>query len=129
MSQSPHRSQRATVLVSVVLAMVVVQLAVLGAAFLGSREISLTTTRVQGARAFYACEGGANMAMRELQNSVDYDADGKIGGVSDDANSANNPTLGTATFVGVLTTSGATTTITITATAMDAQRTIVMDLQ
>lgn len=109
--------------------MVVVQLAVLGAAFLGSREISLTTTRVQGARAFYACEGGANMAMRELQNSVDYDADGKIGGVSDDANSANNPTLGTATFVGVLTTSGATTTITITATAMDAQRTIVMDLQ
>lgn len=125
----PRHQRRATVLVALVVALIVIQLLVIGAAIMGSREIALTNTRVEGTRAVYAAEACANMAAREVVASIDYDSDGKIGGVSDDANSNNNPALGPATFVGVMTTAGSTTTVTITATCAGSQRVVVMDMQ
>lgn len=125
----PRHQRRATVLIALVVALIVIQLLVIGATIMGSREIALTNSRVEGTRAVYAAEAGANMAAREVIASIDYDSDGKIGGVSDDANSGNNPALGTASFVGVQSSAGGTTTITITATTTRAQRVVVMDLQ
>lgn len=45
--------------------------------------------------AFYAAESGVEMAVRELNASPpnDFDSDGTIGTISDNGNSADNPTL------------------------------------
>src|ERR1051325_9365193 len=48
--------------------------------------------------AFYAAESGLEYAQRELKIASDLDGDGTIGSISNDANSANDPGLGTGTF-------------------------------
>lgn len=124
---SPRK--RGTVLVAVVAALVVLQLAVIGATLIGARQQDVLANTIQGTRAFYAAEAAANMSLRELQNGVDYDADGVLGGISDDGNSSNDPSLGVARFRATRSVSGATTTITVIGTSGAAQRSIQIQLQ
>ncbi len=85
-------------LVAVLIALVILQLAIVGVVTLGAREQDLTVDRIEGARAFYAAEAGANMAIREWMTSTDHDGDGGIGTISNDNNESNDPELGSARF-------------------------------
>lgn len=76
------------------MAMVVVQLAVVGAVLGGARDQDLSVLRVEGARAFYAAEAGANMAVREWITQIDADGDGGIGTISNDGNENTDPSVG-----------------------------------
>ena len=98
LDRTPIRTRRGTVLVAVLIAMVVVQLAVVGAVLGGARDQDLTVLRIEGARAFYAAEAGANMAMREWITQTDADGDGGVGTISNDGNENNDPALGNARF-------------------------------
>ena len=79
-----------------VIALVMLQLTIVGVVVAGARDEDLTVQRVDTHRAFYAAEAGANMAMREVILNVDADSDGAIGTISNDGNAANDPALGTA---------------------------------
>jgi hypothetical protein len=84
--------------VAVVL-LLIANLVVIGAVLGGSRDHDLTIRRIETVQAFYAAEGGMNMAIRELMQGSDEDGDGTVGSISDDGNDANDPALGQARVV------------------------------
>ena len=89
----PRRSAAAVVMIVMLLLINVIIIAVvLG----GSRDHRLTERRVETVQAFYAAEGGMNMAIRELVENSDEDGDGTIGAISDDSDAGTDPTLGSA---------------------------------
>jgi len=90
-----NAQRRGVVAVAIVAAMVVIGLVVLGIVVAGAESSELTARRADGMRAFYAADAGVNMAMREVILGADEDADGTIGTISNDGNSANDPQLGT----------------------------------
>ena len=110
------------------MALIVLQLVVVGIVLLGAREQNLTTLRLEASKAQYAAEAGMNMALREIYDSADEDGDGTIGSISNDGNSANDPTVNGASIVVTMTVSGSTTTITSTARTTNAKRSIVVTL-
>lgn len=59
----------------------------------GGREAELAKARFQEAQALYAADSAANIALREVRQANDIDADGAVGTVSNDSNSANDPRL------------------------------------
>lgn len=67
-------------------------------------------SELDGQRAFYACEAGMNMALREIYNGSDEDGDGTIGSISNDGNANNDPSIGGAR-VTVSRTDGTVTTL------------------
>ena len=89
-----NRSRRATALVAILIALIVVQVAVAGVVVLGARDQDLTIRRLEGARAMYAAEGAANMALREWMTQTDADGDGGIGTISNNNNDDDDPFLG-----------------------------------
>jgi Tfp pilus assembly protein PilX len=90
-----HRhNQRGSALITVLVIVMVLGFTVVGIVGVGARNQLLSVHRISTARAFYAAEAGMNMAMRELVLGQDDDGDGTIGGISDDANAANNPAIG-----------------------------------
>ena len=86
--------RRGVAALAIVVLMALLALAIVGMVMGGARDMDLTVSRMETLRAMYASEGGAEMAMREVRNNTDADGDGNIGGVSDDGNAANNPTIG-----------------------------------
>jgi Tfp pilus assembly protein PilX len=80
---------------ALVLIEVVVVVSVLG----GGMQNDLTLQRIETNRAFYAAEAGAAMAAREAWLNSDEDGDGSVGGISDDGNTDNNPTVGAASVM------------------------------
>ncbi len=122
-------SHRGTVLIAVVMALIVLQLVVVGVVYLGSREQSLTAFRLEASKAQYAAEAGMNMALREIYNSADEDGDGGIGSISNDGNSANDPQVNGASIVVTVATAGATTTLVSTARTTNVKRSITVTLQ
>lgn len=106
--------QRATVLIAVVIALVVLQLAVVGTTLMGARQQTLTVNSLDGVRAYYAAEAGLAMAMREVAYGVDYDADGTVGSISADSNDSADPTIGSARVVVTKSVSGYDQTYTST---------------
>lgn len=116
-------------LIAVVMALIVLQLVVVGVVYLGSREQSLTAFRLEASKAQYAAEAGMNMALREIYNAADEDGDGGIGSISNDGNSANDPQVNGASILVTATTAGATTTVTSTARTANTKRTITVTLQ
>ncbi len=84
--------------VAIIVALVIIQLLVVGAIIAGGREQDLSIQRVDSTRAFYACEAGENLSMRECLNGADEDHDGVIGTVSNNNNALDDPALGPAMF-------------------------------
>ncbi len=109
---SPRASCRGIVLIVLVVLVLVVELIVVSIVIGGARDHSLTVWRMQTVESFYASEAGINMAIREFVVAADEDGDTKIGGISDDGNAANDPTLGNAQLFVTAVTVGSETTLT-----------------
>lgn len=105
-----------------VLAMLLMQLMVVGAVTTTSRGQDLAGKRVEGARAFYAAEAALAMAVREVMLNADHDGDGTIGGVSHDGNIATGPLLANSRLSVAVTTASGQATLTTTAQAGAARR-------
>ncbi len=86
-------AERGGAAVAVLVALVLLQLAVVGVVVSGGRETTLTARRLETVRSFYAAEAGVNMAIRELSVGADEDADGGIGSISDDSDDSTDPLL------------------------------------
>ncbi len=117
----PH-SHRGAAGVAAVVLLVIVQLIVVGAVLAVARDNNIMTLRLDTARAFYAAEAGANMAIREAMRGVDEDGDGNIGGISDDSNAGDDPTLVSARMSVTKTTVGTVTAISSTGRSGLARR-------
>src|ERR1043165_4605546 len=82
--------------IAIVIALVMLQLLIVGAIVAESRDQNMTKIRLDTTRAFYAAEAGDNMAVRECLTGIDEDHDGSIGTISSDGNANNDPALGQA---------------------------------
>jgi len=82
------------VLVVSVVALTTLTLVVATMVISGGRESDMASRRLQEARSLYAADSGASIALREIKRATDFDADGAVGSVSNDANSANDPQIG-----------------------------------
>ncbi|MCZ6835909.1 MAG: hypothetical protein O7G85_09060 [Planctomycetota bacterium] len=90
------RTRRGSVAVAVLIVLLLMGLFVVGIVKVGARDQDLGARRLETVRAFYAAEGGINMALREVTLGLDEDNDGSIGTISDDGNDANDPMFGPA---------------------------------
>ena len=104
--------RRGIVLIGVIVFLLVVGVIIVGMVLGGARDQDLTVRRLETVRAFYAAEGGMNMAIRELMVALDEDADGAIGTISDDSDDGTDPTIGTGRVVVTSSVSGSQTTLT-----------------
>lgn len=107
-----RRPRRGAVGLAMIIVMVVLQLAVVGAVVTGARDQDLVVQRADASRAFFAAEAATNMAVRELMNGSDEDGDGAVGTISNDGNSGNDPLIGTARVYVTAATAGAQKTLT-----------------
>lgn len=124
MSTMPS-NRRGTVAISMILALVIVDLIIVGIVVGGARDHDLTVRRIETINAFYAAEAGMNMAIRELMMNADEDGDGAIGTISDDGNTANDPAVGQAQVLVTSVIVGSQTTLTSQGRAGEARREIV----
>ncbi len=94
-----HRPRRfGAVGIGMVVALVLLQLTVVGMVIEGAREQDTTIQRLDSCRAFYAADGAMNMAIRELVSYADDDNDGQTGGISNDGNASNDVPVATGTL-------------------------------
>ena len=121
-SMRSKRRPRGAVAISMVIALVIVNLIIISIVIGGARDHDLTIKRVETIQAFYAAEAGMNMAIREMMNDTDEDGDGAIGTISDDGNAANDPTFGQAQVVVIVTVAGPPTTLRSKGRSGDARR-------
>lgn len=105
-------SQRGSVAVTLLIALVVLQVVVAGMVLTGARDQDLMQHRAQTVRALYAAEAGMNMAVREVMRNADEDGDGGVGTISNDGNAANDPNLSGGRVVVTKSTVGGVTTLT-----------------
>lgn len=127
-----HDSQfdrRGSAVVAMLIALAMLQVMVAAIVLSGARSDELTVLRLETARAFYAAEAGANMAVREVLLETDEDSDGGIGSISDDSNAANDPSLGTARLTATAVTAGGGSTIAVTGRCGQAARRITLTVQ
>ena len=122
MRRTQHR--RATVAISMVIAMVVVNLVIISVVIGGARDHDLTIKRIETIESFYAAEAGINMAIREMMHNTDEDGDGAIGTISDDATPANDPTFGQAQVLVTSAVAGPQTTLTSQGRSGQARRNV-----
>lgn len=122
-------ARRGSIIVAIVVALVILQLVIVGVVALGARDQNLTTLRLEASKAQYAAESGMNMALREIYVGTDEDGDGGIGSISNDGNSANDPTVNGASIVVTMSVAGSVTTLTSTARTTNARRSITVTLQ
>lgn len=86
-------SRRGGVAVALVVALVILQLIVVGMVVAGSRDQALSVHRAESLRALYAAEAGLGMSARELALGEDEDGDGTVGSISADGSAATGPVL------------------------------------
>lgn len=104
--------RRGAIGVTLIIVLVIVQMLIVAIVLAGGRDQDTTLKRMDSIRAFYAAEGGMNMAIRESMLNADSDGDGTVGSISNDGNSANNPSIapgGGRVYVTAATASGITT--------------------
>ncbi len=116
------RHRRATIAISMIIALVVVNLIIISIVIGGARDHDLSIKRIETIQAFYAAEAGMNMAIREMMNNTDEDGDGAIGTISDDAVPANDPTFGQAQVLVTASVAGPQTTLRSKGRSGDARR-------
>ena len=90
------RRRRGVAVVAVIVLLLVVGLIIIGMVGGGAHDQDLSARRLETVRAFYAAEGGVNMALRELAMGIDEDLDGYAGTISNDGIPGNDPALGSA---------------------------------
>jgi hypothetical protein len=120
-----HRSQparRGIAAVAVIVILMIVDLVVVGVVLSGSRGHDVTVQRLETVRAYYAAEAGMHMAMRELMLQDNLDDDCAVGTISNDGIDANDPALGTASFMVTATPSGSQYTVRSYGRSGDARR-------
>ena len=110
-------------MIVVLVLVLIVELIIVATVVGGARDHDLTIRRMQAVESFYASEAGMNMAIREIVVDVDEDGDTKVGGISDDSNAANDPTLGNAQVFVTATTAGPDTTLISEGRSGEATRT------
>lgn len=116
-------ARRGSVGLSMLLVMLLLDLIVVGAVVVGARGLDLGRERIDGARAQYAADAAANIAMREVYTNTDDDGDGGIGTLSNDADTNDDPSLGPARF-NATRSAGSPATITALGRSGTAQRTV-----
>ncbi|HYC99638.1 MAG TPA: hypothetical protein VEB22_00295 [Phycisphaerales bacterium] len=87
-------ARRGSILVASVVGLALLLMVASTMVLAGGREAELATLRMQEARTVYAADAGANMALREIKRGSDLDADGEVGGVSNDKDAENDPAIG-----------------------------------
>lgn len=92
--QDRRSARRGSILVVTVVAMIILLMLVATVVLSGGREGEQSQLRFQEARAGYAADAGANMALREIRRNTDLDGDGAIGTISNDNNTGTDPTVG-----------------------------------
>lgn len=107
------RARAGSAAVAVLVLLVVLQIVVLGVAWGGARDQGASVDRVDAARAYYATEGVANMAMREIFVGTDEDGDGGVGTISNDSNAGTDPTISLGQARCASSVSGGVTTYTV----------------
>lgn len=115
-------TRRGLAIIAVVVTMLTVELVIAAIVLAGARDHDLTVRRVDTDAAFYAAEGGINMAMREAMEDDDEDTDGTIGEISDDGNAANDPVVGKGRVSVASVTVSDVTTLTATGRSGSARR-------
>jgi Tfp pilus assembly protein PilX len=121
--------RRGAIGVASVIVLVVVQLLLVGAIIAGTREADTTMQRMDTLRAFYAAEGGMNMAIREMLSNLDEDGDGDIGTISNDALLTDDPAVGNAHVYVVQSVNGGTTTLVSRGRCGLARRQLTTDIE
>jgi Tfp pilus assembly protein PilX len=124
-----RRARRGGAGIAVVIVLVVLQLVVVGVVLGGARDQGIAVSRLDSVRAFYAAEGGMNMALREIMLATDADADGTVGTISDDGNPANDPAFGDAQVSVSMSVPGGTTVLTSRGRSGEAVREAEASLQ
>jgi len=117
-----RHSRRGTVIVAVIVFVLIAEFAVLGLMINTSNDQYVAAERLSTIRAFYAAEGGMNMAIREMMLSSDEDGDGTIGAISDDGNHANDPTFGNGSVFVTATSTMAGTALSSLGSSAEAER-------
>lgn len=127
--RNPQPSRRGTVLVAMILALTLMTLVAATVVLSGGRDQTLVVLRMQGERAAMGADAAASMAMREVIKGLDEDGDGVIGTISNDGNTATDPTINNGTRMwATKTVSGGTTTITAYGVNGDATRSVQVTL-
>lgn len=103
--------------IAMIVALVVIELIIVGAVLTTARNQDTAALRIDGMRAFYATEAGANMALRELMIGTDADGDGGIGSISNDGNPGNNPLFVSGSCFAVAAAASGNTEITVSGAA------------
>ncbi len=124
MNRCVNQDRRGIAAIAMIVLLLIVDLIVVGMVLSGARDQDLTVRRVETVQAFYAAEGGMNMAIRELMENSDEDGDGTIGSISDDGDDGNNPDLGRAAVCVTLVTDAGQTTLTSRGESGEAHREI-----
>jgi Tfp pilus assembly protein PilX len=104
-------ARRGAAAVVMITLLIVVNLIIVGLVLGGSRDQDLTIRRVETVQAFYAAEGGMNMAVRELATNTDDDGDGAVGSISDDSDTGTDPALSGAALYVTMDAAGGETTL------------------
>lgn len=99
-------ARHGVVAIAMVVILVIGQLILVGSLVAGTRDLDTTVQRLDSARAFYACEAGMNMGIRETMTGSDGDGNGGIGSIA-------SKSIGSATTVVTISGSG---TVTMTGT-------------
>lgn len=115
-------AERGSIGVAMIASIVVIQLIMVAVVISGARDQDTVLQRVDSARAFYACEAGANMAIREYMVMLDESGDGTVGTISNDGNAANDPELGRGRFFVSSAASGGLVTVTTRGRSGDCER-------
>jgi Tfp pilus assembly protein PilX len=124
-----RRRRRGAIGVAMVGALIVVELVIVVAVVGGGLHQDLTLQRIDTNRAFYAAEGGVNMALREAWTGADEDGDGTVGGISDNADPDDDPAIGAAAVSVSAAEADGATTLTAVGWSERARRRIEMHLQ
>lgn len=111
-----HNQQRGMIAVALIIALIILQVAIVGVLVSGTRDQINTRTRLEAIRVRYAALGASQMALREIYLGTDIDGDGGIGSVSNDGNSANDPIINGVGITVARSVSGGSTILTVTAT-------------
>lgn len=114
---------------AMILGLVILQLSLIAIVISGARDVDTAMQRLDSVRAFYAAEGGINMSVREVMQSLDEDGDGKIGGISNDGNANNDPLIGLARVTVTSAASGSNTDLTASSRIGLARRKAVASVQ
>lgn len=119
-------SRTGSAVVAVIVALVVLQLAVVVIVLAGSRDQSTSATRMQAAQAQYSAEGVAAMAVRELTLGTDEDGDGGIGSIA--AGAAADPVIRGAAARATVSTVGTVSTVSVSGDSGPAHRSLTLSV-